>query len=39
MFVKLRKEMLASNRLLYIVDFDSLKEVEKQIILRFLVNY
>ncbi|TNV73323.1 hypothetical protein FGO68_gene8425 [Halteria grandinella] len=39
MYVKLRKEMLASNRLLYIIDFESLQEAERQIILKFLMNY
>ena len=35
----MRREMLLSNRLLYIIDFSSLKEHERAIILKFLQNY
>ena len=38
-YKKLRVEMISSNRLLYIIDFESLKETERQIIMKFLVNY
>ena len=38
-YKKLRQEMLLSNKLLYIIDFESLNETERQIIIRFLVNY
>ena len=31
--------MIASNRMLFIIDFESLKEAERQIILKFLVKY
>lgn len=36
MYQKLKKIMLQSNRLLYIIDFESLTDLERQRILRFL---
>ncbi len=39
MYQKLKREMLLSNKLLYIIDFESLKELERNIILKFLQNY
>jgi hypothetical protein len=39
MYQKLKREMLLSNKLLYIIDFESLKELERAIILKFLQNY
>jgi hypothetical protein len=39
MYQRLKREMLLSNKLLYIIDFESLKELERSIILKFLQNY
>ena len=36
MYQKMKKIMLQSNRLLYIIDFESLTDLERQRILRFL---
>ncbi len=38
-YQKLRREMLHSNKLLYIIDFEALKDFERASVPQFLQNY
>ena len=38
-YKNLKKEMLLSNKLLYIIDFESINDKDRGVVIKFLQNY